>query len=113
MPRDPDQPGGTGVDQDGVLLRSKPDPNAPPPDPKLLADDAANLLFHAGALVGDPAKQRRVWAQLGLADAGGTPTAKMTEFIRAHQQWVKDKASLAASVASQAKAAAYLDARLE
>ena len=109
----PEQPGGTGVDENGVLLRSKPDPNAPQADPKLVADNDANLLFYAGALVGDPAKQRRVWQQLGLADAAGAPTPRMTEFIRAHQQWVKDRADLAASVATPAKATAYLDANLK
>jgi hypothetical protein len=113
MTNDPNQPGGTGVDENGVLLRSKPDPNAPQADPKLVADDDSNLLFYAGALVGDPAKQRKVWIQLGLADANGAPTPKMTDFIRAHQVWVKDKASLAASVASQAKASAYLDTHLK
>jgi len=113
MTNDPNQPGGTGVDENGVLLRSKPDPNAPQADPKIVADDDSNLLFYAGALIGDPAKQRKVWIQLGLADANGAPTAKMTDFIRAHQVWVKDKASLAASVATQAKASAYLDSHLK
>jgi hypothetical protein len=113
MSQDNKTPGGTGVDQHGVLLRSKPDPNAPKPDPALLADDAAQLLFYAGALVGDPAIQRRVWQQLKLADAAGTPTPKMTEFIRAHQEWVKVKGSLAGTVATPAKAKAYLDEHLK
>lgn len=113
MSQDSNTPGGTGVDQHGVLLRSKPDPDAPKPDPALVADDAAQLLFYAGALVGDPAIQRRVWQQLGLADAAGTPTPKMTEFIRAHQEWVKVKGSVAGTVATQAKAKAYLDEHLK
>lgn len=106
-------PGGTGVDEHGVLLRSKPDPNAPKPDPALVADDAVNLLFYAGALIGDPAIQRRVWKQLGLADASGTLTPRMTEFIRAHQEWVKVKVDLAQTVATPAKARAYLDSHLK
>lgn len=113
MSQDNDTPGGTGVDQHGVLLRSKPDPDAPKPDPALLGDDAAQLLFYAGALVGDPAIQRRVWQQLKLADAAGAPTPKMTEFIRAHQEWVKTKGSVAATVATPAKAKAYLDEHLK
>ena len=113
MNQDNKTPGGTGVDEHGVLLRSKPDPNAPKPDPALVADDAANLLFYAGALVGDPAIQRRVWQQLKLADASGAPTPRMTEFIRAHQEWVKVKASVAQTVATPAKAKAYLDAHLK
>jgi hypothetical protein len=112
MSQDNETPGGTGVDQHGVLLRSKPDPDAPKPDPALVADDAAQLLFYAGALVGDPAIQRRVWQQLRLADASGTPTPKMTEFIRAHQEWVKVKGDVAATVATPAKARAYLDEHL-
>lgn len=106
-------PGGTGVDEHGVLLRSKPDPNAPKPDPALVADDAANLLYFAGALVGDPATQRRVWQQLQLADAAGTPNAKMSAFIVSHQEWVRGKPELAGSVATAAKARAYLDAHLK
>jgi hypothetical protein len=113
MSQDNKTPGGTGVDEHGVLLRSKPDPNAPKPDPALVADDAANLLFYAGALIGDPAIQRRVWQQLHLADAAGAPTPRMTEFIRAHQEWVKGKASVAQTVATPAKAKAYLDAHLK
>lgn len=113
MSQDNQTPGGTGVDEHGVLLRSKPDPNAPKPDPALVADDAANLLFYAGALIGDPTIQRRVWRQLGLADASGTPTPRMTEFIRANQEWVKVKAAVAQTVATPAKARAYLDAHLE
>lgn len=113
MMNDQEHLGGTGVDENGVLLRSKPDPNAPRPDPKLVADDDAQLLFSAGALVGDPALQRRVWQQLGLADAAGTPTPKMTEFIRAHQEWAKDHAQLAQTVATPDKARAYLDAHLK
>ena len=112
MTRDPEPPGGTGVDEHGVLLRTRPDPDAPPPDPALLADDDANLLFRAGALVGDPAVQRRVWRQLDLVDAAGAPTPKMAAFIRAHQQWVVDRADRAQSVVTQAAASAYLDAHL-
>ena len=113
MSPDNNTPGNTGVDEHGVLLRSKPDPNAPKPDPAMVADDAANLLFYAGALTGDPAVQRRVWQQLQLADAAGSPTPRMTEFIRAHQEWVKAKGSVAATVATPAKARAYLDAHLK
>ncbi len=113
MSQDNNTPGGTGVDQHGVLLRSKPDPNAPKPDPALVGDDAAQLLFYAGALIGDPAIQRRVWQQLKLADAAGAPTPKMTEFIRAHQEWVKTKGQVAATVATPAKAKAYLDEHLK
>jgi hypothetical protein len=113
MSTDNKTPGDTGVDQDGVLLRSKPDPNAPKPDPALVADDASQLLFYAGALLGDPAIQRRVWQQLGLADASGAPTPRMTEFIRAHQEWVKTNASAAGTVATPAKAKAYLDSHLK
>jgi hypothetical protein len=36
----------------------------------------------------------------------------MTAFIRAHQQWVVDRADRARSVATPATAAAYLDAHL-
>jgi hypothetical protein len=110
---DPNQPGGTGVDEHGVLLRSKPDANGPEPDPKLVADDDSNLLFYAGASVGDPALQRRTWVQLGLADGSGNPTPKMSEFLRAHQVWVRDRASLAATVATPEKARAYLEAHLK
>jgi hypothetical protein len=110
---DPKQPGGTGVDEHGVLLRSKPDPSEPKPDPKLVADDDANLLFYAGALVGDATLQRRTWVQLGLSDSAGIPTPKMTEFIRANQVWVKDRASVAATIATPAKARAYLDTHLK
>jgi hypothetical protein len=106
-------PGDTGVDEHGVLLRSKPDPNALKPDPALVADDASNLLFYASGLIGDLAIQRRVWLQLNLADAGGTPTPRMTEFIRAHQEWVKVKASVAQTVATPAKARAYVDEHLK
>lgn len=113
MSTDNKTPGGTGVDENGVLLRSKPDPNAPKPDATLVADDASQLLFYAGGLLGDPAIQRRVWQQLGLADAAGAPTPRMTEFIRAHQEWVKAKASVAATVATPAKAKAYLDSHLK
>ena len=113
MSTDNKTPGGTGVDEHGVLLRSKPDPNAPKPDQAMLADDDSQLLFYAGALVGDPAIQRRVWQQLKLADASGAPTPRMTEFIRAHQEWVKTKASVAATVATPAKAKAYLDTHLK
>lgn len=107
------RPGDTGVDEHGNLLRSKPDPSAPPADPAMVADDSANLLFYAGALVGDPAVQRKVWQRLQLADAAGTPTPRMTEFIRAHQEWVKTRASVAESVATPDKARAYLDAHLK
>jgi hypothetical protein len=113
MSTDRKTPGDTGVDEHGVLLRSKPDPNAPKADAALVADDAAQLLFYAGALVGDPAIQRRAWQQLGLADASGAPSPRMTEFIRAHQEWVKVKASAAATVATPANAKAYLDAHLK
>lgn len=113
MTKDRDTPGGTGVDEHGVLLRSKPDPNAPKPDPKLVADNDAQLLFAAGALVGDPGLQRRTWQQLGLVDAAGTPTPKMTEFIRAHQEWAKEHGRLAESVSTPDKARAYLDAHLK
>jgi hypothetical protein len=113
MTNDPNQPGGTGVDDDGVLLRSKPDPNDPGPDPKLVADDDANLLFYAGAMLGEPATQRRVWQQLGIADSAGAPTPKMTDFIKAHSEWTKTKATLAASVATPDKARAYLKTHLK
>jgi hypothetical protein len=112
-PPDAPHPGGTGVDKDGVLLRSKPDPSVPAPDPAMVADDDANLLFFAGSMVGDVAVQRKVWVHLGLADAGGNPTPKMTEFIRANQEWVKTKGTLIATVATAAKAKAYLDAHLQ
>jgi len=106
-------PGDTGVDEHGNLLRSKPDPSAPKADPAMVADDASNLLFYAGALTGDPAVQRRVWQRLQLADASGTPTPRMTEFIRAHQEWVKTRGSVAETVATPDKARAYLDAHLK
>lgn len=113
MTQDRRTPGDTGVDEHGVLLRSKPDPNAPKADPALVADDASNLLFYAGGLVGDPALLRRVWVQLKLADASGQPTPRMTEFIRAHQEWVKVKASVAATVDTPDKARAYLNQHLK
>ncbi len=106
-------PGGTGVDEQGNLLRSKRDPGEPKPDPVLVGDDEANLLFYAGALVGEPTLQRRVWQQLGLADAAGAPTPRMTDFIRAHQQWVKDRPERAQTVATPAKARAHLDTHLK
>lgn len=111
--RDPNTPGGTGVDEHGVLLRSKPDPNAPAPDPALVAADDANLLFYASGIIGDPKLQRRAWVQLGLADRAGAPTPRMAEFIRANQVWVRDRASVAATVATAAKAKAYLVAHLK
>ncbi len=111
--QDRQPPGGTGVDEHGNLLRSKPDPSEPRPDPALVVDDPANLLFYAGALVGEPTLQRRVWQQLGLADAAGAPTPRMTEFIRAHQQWVQDRPERAQTVATPAKARAHLDAHLQ
>lgn len=107
------QPGGTGVDQHGVLLRSKPDPNAPAPDPALLADDDANLLFFCGGLAGDPALQTKAWLQLGLVDAAGAPTPKMTEFIRANTAWSQTHTELIAPYATPAKAKAYLSDRLK
>lgn len=114
MSKDNQPPGiGTGVDEHGNLLRSKPDPNAPKPDPAIIADDASNMLFFAGALAGDPALLRRAWQQLQLADAAGSPTPRMTEFIRAHQEWVKVKGNLAQSINTPAKARAYLDANLK
>jgi hypothetical protein len=113
MTQDDKTPGGTGVDEHGVLLRSKPDPNAPGAEPSLVADDDANLLFYASGVVGDPAVVRRAWQQLGLADATGTPTPRMTDFIRAHQEWVRTKASVAQTVATPPKARAYLDAHLK
>jgi hypothetical protein len=113
MSQDNKTPGGTGVDQHGVLLRSKPDPKAPKPDPAMVADDAANLLFSAAAMIGDPALQRRAWQQLQLADASGHPTPRMTEFLRANEEWVRVKADLMATVATPAKARAYLDTHLK
>lgn len=111
---DPEQPGGTGVGPDGVLLRSKPDPDAPKPDAALLADDKANLLFMAGTLAGDPTVQRRVWQKLGLADANGAPTAKMTEFLRAHAEWQKTHQTLVVEhVGTPAQAKAYAEANLK
>ncbi len=113
MTQDRRTPGDTGVDEHGVLLRSKPDPSAPKADPALVADDAANLLFFAGGMAGDPALQRKTWVQLQLADAGGTPTPKMTEFIRANQEWVKTKQALIATVDTADKARAYLKDHLK
>lgn len=110
---DPNQPGGTGVDENGVLLRTKPDPNEPAPDPKLVADDDANLLFFASGLAGDTTLQRKAWVKLGLSDTAGNPTPKMTDFLRANQVWVKEKANLASSVNTQVKAKAYLEAHLK
>lgn len=113
MSHNDNTPGGTGVDEHGVLLRSKPDPSAPKPDPALIADDAANLLFYASGVVGDPSLVRRAWRQLGLADAAGTPTPRMTDFIRAHQEWVRVKAAVAQTVATPPAARTYLDAHLK
>lgn len=106
-------PGGTGVDEHGVLLRSKPDPDAPKPDPAMVADDASNLLYAASGVLGDPAIIRKAWQQLHLADAAGTPTPRMTEFIRANQEWVQKNNALLQTVATPAKARAYLDAHLK
>lgn len=102
------QPGGTGVDEHGVLLRSKPDPNAPPPDPALLADDDANLLFFCGGLAGDPTLQNKVWVHLGLVDATGAKTPKMAQFIRANTAWSETHIELIAPYATPAQAKAYL-----
>ncbi len=113
MTQDRRTPGNTGVDWNGELLRSKPDPNEPKPNQALIDDDAAQLLFYAGGLANDPALQRKAWVQLGLADAGGTPTPKMTEFIRSTQEWMKTKQALIATVDTQDKARAYLTAHLK
>jgi hypothetical protein len=110
---DANQPGGTGIDQNGVLLRSKPDPNAPPPDPAMLADDDANTLYFCGGLAGDSALQKKAWLQLGLIDGAGNSTPKMAEFIRANTEWMKSHASVIAPYATAAKAKAYLQAHLK
>lgn len=106
-------PGGTGVDEHGVLLRSKPDPNAPAPDPALIANDDANLLYFAAAAAGDPALMRRAWLQLKLVDSAGTPTPLMAEFIRAHQEWQTQRGQLAYGLMTPDKARAYLEAHLK
>jgi hypothetical protein len=113
MPTNSNTPGGTGVDEHGVLIRSKPDPNAPKPDPALAGDNDANMLFYAASAVGDPAVQRRAWIQLGLVDAKGTPTAKMTDFLRAHNAWLDAHGDLAATVGTPDKAKTYLASRLK
>lgn len=113
MSQDRRTPGDTGVDQNGVLLRSKPDPNAPKADPALVSNDEANTLFFAGNIAGDPALQRRVWVQLQLSDASGQPTPKMTDFIRANQEWVKTNQAAIGTVDSPDKARAYLKDHLK
>jgi len=112
MTQDRRSPGDTGVDEHGQLLRSKPDPNAPKANQALVADDEAQLMFYAGGVVGDPALQRKSWIKLGLADAGGTPTPKMTDFIRTHQEWVKTNQAKIETVGTPDKARAYLTGRL-
>jgi len=106
-------PGNTGVDEHGVLLRSKPDPDAPKPDPALVADDDANTLFYAAGLAGDPALQKRALQQLGLFDASGAPTPKFQPFLLAQQEWVKTHGDKAAAVNTPATAKAYVTAHLK
>lgn len=106
--------GGTGVDHKGRLLRSRPDPDAPRPDPLLAADDEANLLFMAGALSEDEALMKQVWRHLGLADEAGEPTPKMVIFMRAHGAWQQNAArSIDKLLGTPEKARAYVKERLK
>lgn len=49
----------------------------------------------------------------GWADAAGAPTPKMTELIRAQQEWAKEHGQLAESVSTPDMARGYLDAHLK
>lgn len=109
-----EQTGGTGVDYDGVLLRSKLGPHDIEPDPAIVADDEANYLYLAGALSGSADLMKQTWRQLGLTDDEGNPTPRMILFMRSHREWLQLPGKKVSQLLdTPEKARAYVEERLK
>jgi hypothetical protein len=106
---------GTGIDRDGNLIRQRPE-NQPPPvaiPPEMMNAHDDHVLLFTALLVADPALLRRTWVQLGLADAGGHPTPKMTPFMASHDKWLEANPERVLDLMTSDKAKAYLLAHLK
>jgi hypothetical protein len=114
---DPGPPPGydTGIDRDGNLIRQRPE-NQPPPitvPPEMLQAHDDHVLLFAAQLAGDAALLRKAWLKLGLADAGGNPTPKMTVFMEAHRLWLEANPQRVQALMTPEKSRAYLQSHLK
>jgi hypothetical protein len=87
--------------------------NSSTPSSSSMSDDDKHKLFHAATVTADLELIRRVNVKLGILNDDFTPGDNYTEFVSAHSSWASSNTDFILTVATQAKARAYVEEHID